>query len=625
MKSERTEFDARLDTVPDRPGVYLMKDASGSVIYVGKAKNLRNRLRSYFSHNPSGNTKVLAMISHIADFDYIVVESELEALLLEANLIKSYQPHYNILLRDDKGFPYACITMNEQYPRVVKAFRIGKDRESGARYYGPFLGGDLYHALRAIRDIFPAKTCRRVFPRDIGKLRPCLNYHIGRCIGPCRGDVSAEDYRAVMEDVCKFFEGRYDGIRKELTEKMRAASDEMMFEHAAIYRDRLDALNRIVASQNVTFRKEQDLDAIGIFRDAGEICLRKLELRGGLIVGSSTFFLPDGEEDDAAVLSAFMIQYYPDASYIPPLILLPVLTEDSSATEEFLAERAGRKVELRVPKRGDGARILELAVSNAKESLRRRVLRVGESETGIREALAQLRSRLSLDRAPERIEAFDISNLGQDDRCGAMAVFRDGRPNRAGYRFFRIKATEGQDDYASMREVLRRRFSHTESDFGSLPDLVLMDGGKAHVLLARTVLEELGLGDRVAVAGMVKDKKHRTAGLVLPDGTTQLFPEHERMTEENLVLLRLLTAIQNEVHRLAFSYQRKLGKKRNLSFTLEDIPGIGPAKRKALLLHFDTIARVRAAEEAALAEVPKITAENAKAIYRHFHREEESI
>ncbi|MDD4096695.1 MAG: excinuclease ABC subunit UvrC [Oscillospiraceae bacterium] len=623
MKSERTEFDARLDTVPDRPGVYLMKDASGAVIYVGKAKNLKNRLRSYFSKNPSGNGKVLAMISHIADFDYVVVNTELEALLLESNFIKRHQPHYNILLRDDKGFPYVCVTMNEQYPRIMKAFRIGKDREQGARYYGPFLGGDLYHALRGIRDIFPTKTCRRVLPRDIGKQRPCLNYHIGQCIGPCRGDVSAGEYRAVMEDVCRFFEGRYDGIKKDLSEKMQQASDEMKFERAAIYRDRLAALTRIVEAQNVSFPNEKDVDAIGLFRDAGEICIRKLELRGGLVVGSSTFFVPDDGEDDAAVLSAFLIQYYPDASTVPPLVLLPVLPEDAGVAEEYLTKQAGRKVELRVPMRGDGVRLLELSVGNARESLRRRILRVGESESGIREALEQLRARLNMSRIPGRIEAFDISNLGQDDRCGAMAVFKDGRPNRTGYRFFKIKAGEGQDDYGSMREVLRRRFSHTENDFGTLPDLVLMDGGKAHVLLARTVLEEFGLNERVVVAGMVKDRKHKTAGLVLPDGTTELFPEAEQMTEEHLVLLRLLTAVQNEVHRLAFSYQRKLSKKRNLSFVLEDIDGIGPAKRKALLQHFGTIGRIRAADEQTLAQAPKITAGNAKSIYRHFHRREE--
>lgn len=620
MKSERTEFDARLDTVPDRPGVYLMKDASGSVIYVGKAKDLRNRLRSYFSKSAPSLPKVRAMVAHVTNFDYVVVESELEALLLESNFIKRYQPKYNVLLRDDKGYPYACVTMNEQYPRILKAFRVGKDREKGARYYGPFLSGDLYHALLGLRDIFPTKTCRRVFPRDIGKQRPCLNYHIGRCIGPCRGDVSADEYRAVMEDVCRFFEGRYDGIKRSLTDKMRKASEEMNYERAALYRDRLEALNRIVESQNVTFRKEKDADAIGLRRDAGEICILKLELRCGRIVGSSTFFTVDDGDDDTEVLSAFITQYYPDAWYIPPVVLLPSEGEDTGAVCRFLSEKAGRKVDIRVPKRGDGLRLLEMAEKNAAESLRRRILRVGESGQAIREALEQLRLRLGLDEIPGRIEAYDISNLGEDDRCGAMVVFRDGRPNRSAYRLFKIKTEEGRDDYSSMREVLHRRFSHLGEDFGSLPDLVLMDGGKTHVLLAKSVLAELGLSEKVSVGGMVKDRKHKTAGLVLPDGSTKAFPSADQMTEEELVLLRLVTAIQNEVHRFAFSYQRKLGKKRNLSFALEDIPGIGPAKRKALLAHFGTIGRVRDASEEELRQVRIITEADAHSVFRHFHR-----
>ena len=295
--AEVSKFDARLDIVPTDPGVYLMKDASDSVIYVGKAKNLRNRLRSYFGKNPQGNAKVLAMISHVADFEYVVVGSELEALLLECNLIKRYQPHYNILLRDDKGFPYVCITMQEEYPRIMKVFRPDKNME-GAKYYGPYLGGDLYRALQALRDIFPTKTCRKVLPRDIGKERACLNYHIGRCIGPCRGDVSREEYRKVMENICRFFEGKYDGILRDLQSQMEEAAEALDFERAAVCRDRLQALSAVMASQNVSFPRESDRDAVGFFRDAGEMCFRKLELRGGRIIGSSTYFLKDEGESE---------------------------------------------------------------------------------------------------------------------------------------------------------------------------------------------------------------------------------------------------------------------------------------------------------------------------------------
>lgn len=597
-----------------------MKDASGSVIYVGKAKNLRNRLRSYFSPNPTGTEKVLAMISHIADFEYVVVNSELEALLLEANFIKRYMPHYNILLRDDKGFPYICITMQEQYPRIVKVFRVGKDRDKGARYYGPFLGGDVFRAMEALREIFPTKTCKRVLPRDIGKQRPCLNYHIGQCVAPCRGDVSADEYRAVMESVCRFFEGRYDGLQKDLAEKMQQASADMDFEKAAVYRDRLKALQKIMESQKITFRAEKDMDAIGLFRDAGEICLRKMELRGGRIVGSSTYFIPDDGENDAGVLSAFLVQYYPEAAYVPPEILLPVLPDDTQAVSEYLRNFAKRKVTVRVPRRGDSARLLDLATRNAAESLRRRILRVGNSAQGIAEALNGLKEYLDLAQLPERIEAYDISNMGGDDKCGGMVVFRNGRPDRSGYRLFRLKTIEGQDDYASMREVLQRRFAHQdEAEFATLPDLVLMDGGRSHVFLAQRILSEFDLSHRICVAGMVKDARHRTAGLVRSDGTTIDLSQGAKMSEENLVVLRLLTGIQNEVHRFAFSYQRKLSKKRHLSFRLESIDGIGPAKRKALLSHFGTIGKVAASEVNELIAVSGISEANAQAVYEHFH------
>lgn len=620
---EKPAFDARLDTVPTNPGVYLMKDTSGSVIYVGKANNLRSRLRSYFAKKPVGNEKVLAMISHIADFEYVVVSSELEALLLEANFIKRYMPKYNILLRDDKGFPYVCITMQEQYPRIIKVFRIGSDREKGAKYYGPFLGGDLFRALEALKNIFPTKTCRRVLPRDVGKQRPCLNYHIGQCVAPCRGDVPAEEYRAVMENVCRFFEGKYDGIQKDLTGQMKRASEEMDYEKAAVYRDRLAALQKIMESQKISFRSEKDMDAIGLFRDAGEICLRKMELRSGRIVGSSTYFLPDGGEGDAGVLAAFMIQYYPEASQIPPEILLPVLPEDHETVSVYLSEIAGHKVALRIPQRGDAVNLLGLAVKNASEALHSRILRVGDSERSIQEALEGLKENLSMDHLPERIEAFDISNLGQDDRCGGMVVFKNGRPDRQGYRLFKVKTVEGQDDYASMREVLRRRFAHgDENDFAKIPDLVLMDGGRAHVFLARSVVEEFGLGERIRVAGMVKDSRHRTSGLVRTDGSTLDLSHDQDMTDEKLVLLRLLTAIQNEVHRFAISYQRKLSQKRNLSFKLETIPGIGPAKRKALLKHFGTIGKIMKAEADEIAQAPQISAANANEVYAHFHRGE---
>lgn len=616
-----SKFDARLDIVPTDPGVYLMKDASDSVIYVGKAKNLRNRLRSYFGKNPQGNAKVLAMISHVADFEYVVVGSELEALLLECNLIKRYQPHYNILLRDDKGFPYVCITMQEEYPRIMKVFRPDKNME-GAKYYGPYLGGDLYRALQALRDIFPTKTCRKVLPRDIGKERACLNYHIGRCVGPCRGDVPVEEYRKVMEDMCRFFEGKYDGILRDLQSQMEKASEDLDFERAAVYRDRINALSAVMASQNVSFPRESDRDAVGFFRDAGEMCFRKLELRGGRIIGSSTYFLKDEGESEESLLLAFLMQYYPTAAEIPKEILVAIDLEDHDSVEQAISDMAGHKVHLHVPQRGDGMKLLEMANANAKEALRRRILRVGTSQQSVETALQLLSEKLKLRDVPERIESYDISNLGNDDRCGGMVVFTDGRPDKASYRLFKIKTVEGQDDYASMKEVLTRRFARSgDEKFAKMPDLILADGGLGQVHAIYEVLTELGLADKIRLAGMVKDRRHRTHGLVTLDGETIDLAEDAREDEDMMVLFRLVTAIQNEVHRFAITYQRKLSKKRNLTYSLETIPGIGTAKRKALMKQFGSIKEISKASKEELMKAERISEKDAEAIIRHFLKE----
>lgn len=598
-----------------------MKDASDSVIYVGKAKNLRNRLRSYFGKHPQGNAKVMAMISHVADFEYVVVSSELEALLLECNLIKRYQPHYNILLRDDKGFPYVCITMQEEYPRIMKVFRPDKNMQ-GARYYGPFLSGDLFRALQALRDIFPTKTCRKVLPRDIGKERACLNYHIGRCVGPCQGGVSAEEYRKVMENICLFFEGKYDGILRELQQQMDEASEALDFEKAAVYRDRLTALRAVMAEQNVSFARESDRDAVGFFRDAGEMCFRKLELREGRIIGSSTYFLKDEGETQESLLEAFLMQYYPTAAKIPKEILVSIELEDQEAVEQAISDMAGHKVSIHIPQRGDGARLLELADANAKEALRRRILRVGVSNQSVETALKLLTEKLGLREVPTRIESFDISNLGNDDRCGGMVVFTEGRPDKSSYRLFQIKTVEGQDDYASMREVLTRRFTHSGDDkFAKMPDLILADGGIGQVNAIYEVLVELGLQDKVQLAGMVKDRHHHTHGLVNRDGVEINLAEEARNDEEMLALFRLVTAVQNEVHRFAISYQRKLSKKRNLTYSLETIPGIGQAKRKNLMKAFGSIKAISEASVEDLTKVERLSAKDAEEIFKHFHNQ----
>lgn len=640
MNHTQSQLDARLDLVQQSPGVYLMKDAAGSVIYVGKAINLRSRLRSYFSANPQGTPKVLAMIARIADFSTIYCENELEALILESTLIKKHQPHYNILLRDDRDYPYIKVTLNELYPRLLKAFRIGSDRQEGARYFGPYLAGDVYHALRALQSIFPMKTCRRVLPRDIGKERPCLNYHIGRCIGPCKGDVPASRYREVMENICRFLEGHYSGLLDGLKTDMAAAAENWRYEEAGLLRDRIQALEKLMNKQTVVSNKPEDKDVIGLSRNGSEIALQKLEVRQGRLVAAASFFWPESDLPDEEVLSAFIAQHYPDAAIVPPEILLPAAPADSEALTAYLRRLRGGRCELRLPERGAGRRLLDMARSNAEEALRRHTLLGGSGQTALQESLRLLSRIAAADVPIHRIEAYDISNTGEQDKAASLVVFQDGKPARQQYRLFRLDQLTGTDDYAAMRETLRRRLGHLqEQEFGSRPDLILVDGGRGHVAAARQVLQELRLD--LAVAGMVKDERHRTRGLALPDGTiVELRPargtepivppdvispgtEDEALGQpEQLALLRLLTAIQDEAHRFANQYRSKLHKKRSTRFSLEGIRGIGPNRRRLLLLHFKTIKGISEATRDELTSLKGLGSDAAEAVYRHFHPEE---
>ena len=619
-------FDARLDTVPMSPGVYLMKDASGSVIYVGKAKKLRNRLRSYFGGGHISHPKVAAMVSHVADFEYVVVGTEAEALLLEANLIKRHMPQYNILLRDDKSYPYACITLNEEYPRVFKAFRPDeKARKAGARYFGPYMNGDLYNTMKTIEEIFPLKRCRKVFPRDIGKDRPCLNYHIGKCMAPCSGTVSAEKYRKMIFDIVAFFEGRYDGIKKTLTEQMQEASENLDFERAAVLRDRLAALNGITEGQRVFQKIERDVDAVGIYSQAGETCVRKLELRSGRIVGSSTYFMKGDLGSVTEILTGFITQYYTGFGNIPPIVLVPALdeAEDADLLGEFLTSEAGHRIRVYTPERGDMSDLLKMASLNAQEMMVRRILRGGGAEADPSLGMRLLEKLLSLpENTLHRAESYDISNLGNDDICSGMVVFKDGRPDRQSYRLFKMKTVHTQDDFASMRETLTRRFSHDEKDGFEYPDIILVDGGKGQLSAVASVVRSLDLKREIYLVGMVKNNRHRTAGLVLEDGTEYMLDKAEPSDDE-VVLLRFLSAVQNEVHRYAITYQKKLMKKRNIRYKLENIKGIGPAKRKILLSELGSIKAVEDADLETLAGIKGISETDAHMIYDYFHREEE--
>ncbi len=620
------KFDARLDTVPLSPGVYLMKDASGTVIYVGKAKKLRNRLRSYFGGGHIAHPKVAAMVSHVADFEYVVVGTEAEALLLEANLIKRHMPQYNILLRDDKSYPYACITLNEEYPRVFKAFRPDeKARKAGARYFGPYMNGDLYNTMKTIEEIFPLKRCRKVFPRDIGKDRPCLNYHIGKCMAPCSGNVSAEEYRKMIFDIVAFFEGRYDGIKKTLTEQMEEASGNLDFERAAVLRDRLAALNGITEGQRVFQKIERDVDAVGIYSQAGETCVRKLELRSGRIVGSSTYFMKGDLGSVTEILTGFITQYYPGCGNIPPMVLIPQTDEkeDADLLGEFLSAEAGRKVRVYTPERGEMSDLLKMASLNAQEMMVRRILRGGGADADPSLGMRLIERLMSLpENSLRRAESYDISNLGNDDICSGMVVFKDGRPDRQSYRLFKMKTVETQDDFASMRETLTRRFAHDEKDGFEYPDLILVDGGKGQLSAVASVVRSLDLNRDIKLAGMVKNNKHRTAGLLLEDGTLYMLDKPEPSDDE-VVLLRFLSAVQNEVHRYAITYQKKLMKKRNIRYKLENITGIGPSKRKILLSELGSIKAVEDSDIETLSAIKGISAKDAKMIYEYFHGRED--
>ncbi len=634
MPPELTPLNARLDIVPAAPGVYLMKDAGGCVIYVGKAISLKSRLHSYFGPTPRGNAKVMAMISHVRNFEYIVCTSELEALILENNLIKRYTPRYNVLLRDDREYPYIRVTMNEEYPRILKAFHVGADRAQGARYYGPYLSGDLFHAMKALRDIFPAKTCQRVLPRDIGKERPCLNYHIGRCVGPCRGDVPVTAYREVVENICRFLEGKYSGLLRDMETAMREAAERMDFEVASIIRDRIRALQTLMNRQSAVSGDETDRDAVGIARNGSEVCIRKLEIRSGRIIGSSAFFFEDRGDEDGDLIAAFLIQHYPETPLIPPEILLPVDVPEAEGLTEYLRGLRNGRCVLRVPQRGEAKRLLDMAGENAVQALRRRTLLVGGGQTALESALDRLGTLVGAPRRLTRIEAYDVSNTGTSDKAASMVVFVDGRPVKRLYRLFRIATVEGQDDYASMREILDRRLAKAGDEaFGQTPDLILVDGGSGHLAVARGAVEDSGVP--VLVAGMVKDRRHRTRALALADGrVVELMPasasdggegsfESDGMERETSIgLLRLVTAIQDEAHRFAGSYNKKLMAKRHTRFSLEGIAGVGPARRKALIKAFGGLKGIAAASLDELAAAEGMTRPAAEAVFRHFREKE---
>lgn len=601
----REKLLEKANKLPMLPGVYIMLDESGQVIYVGKAKKLKNRVTSYFrgSHLP----KVEAMVQKVADFNVIVVNSEFESLVLENSLIKQHQPHYNILLKDDKGYPFIRLDKKAPYPRFMI---VGSAKKDGAVYFGPFGGRSVTrNIIDAASKAVGLATCSKRFPRDIGRDRPCLNYHMGNCRGWCRGELSAEEYRLAVEQVCLILGGKTAELIDELTSKMQEASEQLRFEAAAELRDRIRAIQSVSNKQKVIATAFSDTDAVGFVRGA-KSCFVVLHFNDGSLTGKDFELVPEPLESDGEAVSAYMRQYYASRGVMPKNVLLREMPEDAGALSQMLAQIAGRRVSIEAPQRGDRLRLVERAEMNASEE----ILRATTAQQRRTNTLLWLQKSLELPEYPERIEAFDVSNLGDTGIVAAMTVHKDGKPYKKDYRKFKIRELDIRDDYASMSQAVYRRFAHLKNGdggFTEMPQLLLIDGGITHAAAAERSLGELGIS--VPVFGMVKDDRHRTRALVTSAG-------HEICINGNPAVFALIGNIQEETHRFAIEYQRSL---RNVSFgsELNSIPGVGSVRKNELLRHFKTLKAIRAASMDELTVVvPKNTA---KAVFDHYHKNED--
>ncbi len=618
------DIPSELKKLPDQPGVYLMHDEQDAIIYIGKAVSLKNRVRQYFQSSRNKGPKIENMVSHIARFEYILTDSELEALVLENNLIKEHRPKYNTMLKDDKTYPYIKVTLGETYPRVLFSRQMKKDK---SRYFGPYSSaGAVRDTIDLLRKLYQLRSCNRVLPRDIGKERPCLNYHIHQCSAPCQGAISPEEYRAHVEEALEFLSGHYAPIMRELRERMDAASADMDFERAAEYRDMLASVTQIAQRQKMTDTDGEDRDVIAMAMDEQDAVVQVFFVREGKLIGREHFSLRIGAEAaPREVLSTFLRQYYAGTPFIPREIVLQTDVDDAELIERWLSERKGARCHLRVPQKGSREKLVELAAQNAQLVLDRDRERIRREESRTIGATKEIADLLGLD-AIGRIEAYDISNTSGFESVGSMVVYEQGKPCRSDYRRFRLRTVTGPDDYASLQEVLMRRFTHgmdernanraqgRDDAYGSFtrfPDLILMDGGKGQVNVARQVLEELGL--EIPVAGMVKDDAHRTRGLY--------YQNEEMPIDTHSEGFQLITRIQDEAHRFAIEYHRSLRGSAQVHSVLDDIPQIGPARRKALMRQFASIDEIRAAEVDTLAEVPSMTHEAAESVYQFFHRE----
>ena len=605
----RGELLEKANSLPLAPGVYLMHAKDGTVIYVGKAKKLKNRVSQYFQAGRGHNLKTHIMVDQVDDFETIIVGSEFEALVLENALIKQHMPRYNILLKDDKGYPFVRLS-REAYPRFTMVSRVQSD---GARYFGPYGGRfETRAALDAIAGALRLPSCRKKFPRDIGKERPCLNYHMGRCDGFCRPEMTAEEYNRRMDMAVKILEGRTKLVTAELERDMEQAAEELRFEEAAALRDRIQAIQVLGKRQKVIAAVCADTDVWGMYLES-KCCYAVLHYQEGQLTGrEAELFAASALDDPGEILSALLLQYYGGRSVLPREICIPVAIEDQEVLEQLLAEKAGHKVALRVPQRGERAQVLAMAADNAREEAERQTTQAERAD----KTLELLGRMMDLEEPPEWLESYDISNTGGEDIVASMVVFHGSKPAKDRYRRFRIKELNGRpDDYRSMEEVLTRRFTHymeKDKKFMPLPDVLLIDGGEQHAKVARRVSERFGLA--IPIFGMVKDDRHRTRALVTPDG-------REIGIQASQAVFSLIGRIQEETHRFAITYNRQSHGKTVRGSTLDDIPGVGEARRVALLKHFKSLKAIR---EAALEELQAVVPRNAaQAVYEHFHPRQE--
>lgn len=610
------DIQEELKKLPGKPGVYLMHDEKDEIIYVGKAVSLKNRVRQYFQSSRNKGAKIEQMVTHIRRFEYIITDSELEALVLECNLIKEHRPKYNTMLMDDKAYPFIKVTVEEAFPRVLLARRMVKDK---ARYFGPYTSaGAVKDTIELIRKLYYVRSCNRKLPRDIGKERPCLNYHIHQCKAPCQGYISQEEYRESIQEVLKFLGGNYEGILKDLEEKMQNASENLEFERAIEYRELIASVQKIAQKQKITDTAGEDRDILAVATEREDAVVQVFFIRGGRLIGRDHFYLKIGEGDEAGeILSSFIKQFYAGTPYIPSQLMLPEAVADQEIIEEWLSRKRGHRVHIQVPQKGKKEKLVELAKKNAALVLSTDKERLKREEGRTIGAVKELEKILGLEGL-QRMEAYDISNTSGFASVGSMVVYERGKPKRNDYRKFRIKGVQGADDYASMEEVLTRRFRHGLEEqeegkemggFNAFPDLILMDGGKGQVNVALGVLDSLGL--QIPVCGMVKDDNHRTRGLY--------YQNVELPIDRNSEAFRLITRIQDEAHRFAITFHRQLRGKNQVHSILDDIPGVGPARRKDLMKHFENLEAVKNADIEELKKLPSMNEKSARDVYNFFH------